>query len=204
MLSLVRFFISHLIVSYVYKGIFEGGFVVVLSEFLKQNQIQMTEVLKKIDETESQLENMSVIEYPDEWLYVVSRATKKKVSLILYELLQLENPRLIRKVNSDYALIKAFENEITYIYLPQTYRKGQTKLLTDILIEKNIFELQLGVLGKYNFIGKKIYEAFLLSTGKGEEYQRIEKALAEYFVLAHDAQGSLLCHADFIKNPYLK
>lgn len=172
----------------------------VLNEFLKQNQVQMTDVLKKIDDTESRLENMSVIEYPDELLYVVSRATKKKVSLVLYELLHLENPGKIRKVNSDYALIKAFENEATYIYIPQMYRKEQTKLLTDVSIEKKIFELELGPLGKYNFIGKKIYEAFLLSTGKGEEYQRIEKALAEYFVLTHDEQGSLFCHAGFIKN----
>lgn len=169
----------------------------VLDMFLRQNNHQLDDVLKRINYTESQITAWNVMQYPDELLYVLAQVTKKEISLILYELLHLENPMMIRKVSSDYGLLTAIENEAIYIYLPQTYRKEQTKLVTDVLIEMKIFELELGPIAKYNFVGKKIYEVFLASAGKGEEFLKIESQLANYFVLVHDDDGSLLCHENF-------
>lgn len=169
----------------------------VLDEYLRQHNQRLIDILEKSDYTAPEIKTWTVIQYPDELLYKVAKMTKKKVSLLLYELLQLENPGNVRRVASDYAFIKALENENTYIYIPKAYRKKQTKLLTDILIEKNIFEMELGPMAKFNIVGKKIYETFLLSLDKGEEFYRIENKLANYFVLVHDKQGSLLCHTHF-------
>lgn len=171
----------------------------VLDTFLRQHNHELEDVLKRVDYTESQMKSWTVIQYPDELLYALRKITRKKISVILYELLQLENPGRIRRVASDYALLKAIENEVTYIFITKDYRKTQTKFLTDLLIEKEIFELELGPLAKYNFVGKKIYESFLVSLGRGEQYKKVEAQLADYFVLVHDSKGSLLCHSNFTK-----
>lgn len=164
----------------------------ILDEFLKKHNRESQMILKQIGLTEDQIQTRAVIHYPDELLYVLSKEIDQPISVILYELLQLENAGAIRRAASYYGLIKAFENNTPYIFIPQAYRNEQSKLLTDLSIRKGIFELELGPIAKYNFIGKKIYEAFLLSTGKGEEFQRIEEKLMHYFVLVHDKGGSLL------------
>ncbi len=164
----------------------------ILDEFLKKHNRESQMILKQIGLTEDQIQTRAVIHYPDELLYVLSKEVDQPISVILYELLQLENAGAVRRVASDYGLIKAFESNTPYIFIPQAYRNEQSKLLTDLSIRKGIFELELGPIAKYNFIGKKIYEAFLISTGKGEEFQRIEEKLTHYFVLVHDQGGSLL------------
>jgi len=164
----------------------------VLNDFLKEYHTKLEDVLNRVDYTEKQIKNMSVIQYSDELLYVLSTEVDQDLSVILYELFHLENPLTIRRVASDYALLKAVENNATYIFIPQGYRQGKSKLLTDLLIELDIFELDLGPIAKYNLFGKKIYESFLKSAGKGEEYKRIEGKVSDYFVLVHDDSGSLL------------
>jgi len=164
----------------------------VLKDFLKMYDGKIENVLNRLDYTEKQINQMSVIQYPDELLYVLSKEVEQEISIVLYELFHLENPLIIRRVASDYALIKAFENKAMYIFIPQAYREEQSKLLTDVLIKMDIFELELGPIARYNLFGKEIYKAFLTSAGKGEEYKKIADKLADYFVLTHDTQGSLL------------
>ena len=164
----------------------------VLNEFLKKHNRESKKILKQIGFTEDQIQTRAVIHYPDELLYILSKEIDQQISVVLYELLQLENAGAIRRVVSDYGLLKAFESNTFYVFIPRSYRNEQSKLLTDLLLEKDIFELELGEIMKYNFIGKKIYEAFLMSTGKGEEFKKIEKKLINYFVFVHDEGGSLL------------
>jgi hypothetical protein len=164
----------------------------VLREFLKKYKREPADVLKQSDYTEAQIAEWEVIYYPDGLLYILSKELNEEISMILYQLFQIENPVNIRKVSSDYALRTAIENEAAYIFIPKAYRKAQSKLLTDIAIKKGIFELNLGPLAKYNFVGEKIYEVFLAGLPKGEEFQRIENQLNNYYVLIHDDAGSLL------------
>lgn len=174
------------------KMLIKGELIMILKDFLKRYNRQPEDVLKQIGLTETQMNTRQVIHYPDELLYVLAKEVNEDISVILYELLNLENPGNVRRAASDYSLFKAIENEARYIFIPQAYRKEQSKLLTDLLIEFDIFELELGPIAKYNFIGKKIYEVFLASTGKGEEFKKIENKLPDYFVLVHDDSGSLL------------
>jgi len=164
----------------------------VLKDFLKMYDEKLENILDHIDYTEKQINQMSVIQYPDELLYVLAKEVEEDFSIVLYELFRLENPLTIRRAASDYALIKAFENKATYIFIPQAYRQEQSKLLTDVLIELDIFELELGPIARYNLFGREIYKAFLTSTGKGEAYKKIADKITDYFVLTHDTQGSLL------------
>lgn len=164
----------------------------VLREFLKKYKRQPADVLQRTDYTETQIAEWEVIHYPDDLLYRLSKELDEEISVILYHLFRLENTGIIRKVSSDYALRSAIENEAAYVFVPAAYRKTQSKLLTDVAIELDIFELDLGPLAKYNFIGKKIYEVFLAGIPKGEEYQRIEDHLKNYYVFIHDDGGSLL------------
>lgn len=132
-----------------------------------------------------------MLHYPDELLYVLSKELDEEVSELLYQLFRVENPGIIRKVSSDYALQSAIENEAAYVFIPAIYRKTESKLLTDVTMALDIFELDLGPLAKYNIIGKKIYELFLSSMPNGEGYQK-KNNLTKYYVLVHDDGGSLL------------
>lgn len=169
----------------------------ILKDYLNRYNQQLEDILDRIDYTPEQIAEWQVIQYPDELLYELSKRLKQDISIILYELLHLENPGAIRRVSGDYGLLKAFETEATYIFIPQTYRKEQSSFLTDVLIDKKVYELELGPIAKYNFLGKKIYELFLSSTDKSVEYNRIKDTLDDYFVLVHDDSGTLLCHERF-------
>lgn len=108
----------------------------ILRDYLNQHNRKLKVVLNRIDYTANQLAEWQVIQYPDEVLYELSKALNQDISTILYGLLVLENPRFIRRVSSDYALLKAFETNATYIFIPQKYRKEQSSFLTEVLIEK--------------------------------------------------------------------
>lgn len=164
----------------------------VLREFLKKYKRQPMEILRQTDYTEEQIDNWSVIHYPDELLYVLSKELEEEISVILYHLFYIENPGYIRRVASDYALRSAFQSEAAYIFIPQAFRKTQSQLLTEVSVDLNFFELDLGPLAKYNIIGKKIYEVFLAGIGKSDDYYKIEDNLDHYYVLVHDDGGSIL------------
>lgn len=171
----------------------------ILEKYLKQYDLELGDVLGELNFTAAEVQQWKVIQYPDELLYKLSKRLKMDVSKLLYELLYLENAGDVRKTSSDYGLLKAFETKVTYIFIPQTYRKEQSSFLRAILIEKNIFELEQIPLAKYNLFGQQIYQAFLSVAEKDEYFKKIEKQLTNYFVLIHDTSGSMLCHADFMK-----
>jgi len=173
----------------------------VLEKFLKQYDLELGDVLEELNFTATEVQQWKVIQYPDELLYKLSKRLKMDVSKLLYELLYLENAGDVRKTSSDYGLLRALETEVIYIFIPQTYRKEQSSFLRAILIEKNIFELEQIPLAKYNLFGQQIFQSFLSLAEKDEDFKKIEKQLVNYFVLVHDTSGSLLCHADFMKEP---
>lgn len=166
----------------------------VLREFLKKYKRQPVDILQQTDYTEEQIAERTVLHYPDELLYVLSKELDEEISELLYQLFRVENTGIIRKVSSDYALKSAIENEAAYVFIPAIYRKTESKLLTDVTMALGIFEIDLGPLAKYNIIGKKIYEVFLSSMPKGEGYQKIKNNLTKYYVLVHDDGGSLLAY----------
>ncbi|MEY8292335.1 hypothetical protein AAK882_06775 [Carnobacteriaceae bacterium 52-44] len=171
----------------------------ILEKYLKQYDLELGDVLGELNFTAAEVQQWKVIQYPDELLYKLSKRLKMDVSRLLYELLYLENAGDVRKTSSDYGLLKALETKVTYIFIPQTYRKEQSSFLRTLLIEKNIFELEQIPLTKYNLFGQQIFQSFLSLAEKDEDFKRIEKQLVNYFVLVHDTSGSLLCHADFLK-----
>ena len=173
----------------------------VLEKFLKQYDLELGDVLEELNFTATEVQQWKVIQYPDELLYKLSKRLKMDVRKLLYELLYLENAGDVRKTSSDYGLLRALETEVIYIFIPQTYRKEQSSFLREILIEKNIFELEQIPLAKYNLFGQQIFQSFLSLAEKDEDFKKIEKQLVNYFVLVHDTSGSLLCHADFMKEP---
>lgn len=170
-----------------------------LEEYLRDEKVDLDKIIKQNNLNKYELSTWKVIQYPDELIYALSRKLKKKPSLLLFELLHLENPGQVRRTATDYSLLKALENEVLYIFLPKAYRKEQTKFLTDILIDKNIFELEFHPLARFNIFGREIYKLFLSSTDKSKEFLRIEDILARYFVLVHDNSGTILCHSTFNK-----
>lgn len=86
-----------------------------------------------------------------------------------------------------------------YIYIPFDYQNESTKFLTEILIEKEIYEPEIHPLARFNIIGKGIYKAFLSGIQKSQSYKRVELNLDHYFVLVHDKSGTVLCHERFKK-----
>lgn len=170
-----------------------------LENFLNRYQLQLEDLLEGYDIPITEIIYSQVIQYPDEVVYAISKEIKEDVSVVLFELLYLENAGAVRRVASDYGLIQAFDSQVTYIFIPKNYRKEQTKLMTDILIEKDIFELDLGPYVKHNVVGQDIYRAFLATTERGSQYERISDLLKKYFVLVHDDSGTILCHQDFKK-----
>lgn len=170
-----------------------------LDEYLEHSDVQVDEVLRRVKLKRDDVAAWTVIEYPDELIYRLSKETRKEPSLLLYELLELENPGQIRRTVTDYSLFKALESEVIYVFIPIGFRREQTKFLTDVMIEKNVFELDFHPLARYNFLGREIYKVFLESGEKSTDFERIEDNLTRYFVLIHDKSGTILCHSNFIK-----
>ncbi len=170
-----------------------------LEDYLRPKRISTKKIAERLGYSISEIAQWDVLEYPDELLYVLSRQTRKKISVLLYELLYLENKIAVRRVSGDYSLLRAIESKAPVIFIDRDYRKTQTQFLTDVLVEKNIYELELGPLAKFNLIGQAIYLAFLKSVGRSEEFKRIETHLSGYFVLVHDAGGSLLCLTSYLR-----
>ncbi len=170
-----------------------------LGDYLKPKGLSVKRVAERTGYSVKEIASWDVLEYPDELLYVLSRQTNKKISVLLYELLQFENKVPIRRVSSDYSLLRAFEGEAPMIFIEGEYRKTQTQFLTDVLLEKDIFDLELGPLAKFNLVGQAIYEAFLKGLGRTDAFKRIEERLRGYFVLVHDAGGSLLCRTSYLR-----
>jgi len=168
-----------------------------LERFLKKYEVKLEDVLAEIDFSLAEANQWFVIQYPDEWLYVLSKHVQKAISELLYELLEMENAGVVRKVSSEYGLKRAFESGMTYIFIPQSYRKEGSRFLVDILLEKKIYSFEQFPFARYNRAGQEIYTEFLSKTEKSQEFKEIEQALSNYFVLVHDASGSLLCHSDF-------
>lgn len=171
----------------------------ILYDFLHHDQQKLKAVLKKARITEDVVKNWHVIEYPDELLYALSKVVKRDISVILSELLAMENPGAIRQVLTDYSLLRAIESEVSYIFIPVTFRKEQTTFLTEILIDKKIFKNENIPLSRFNFIGIKIYEEFLKALPKSNEFKRTQAQRNQYFVLVHDKSGTLLSHNHFIQ-----
>lgn len=171
----------------------------VLSEYLSHNPKRFKRVLEKAEMTIEEINNLEVIQYPDELLTALKKVTKKDVSFLLAELLLLENPGQIRKIQTDYSFRKALENEITYVFISREYREEQTQFLQDVFLEKNIIEPDLPVFARFNLFGLEIYKQFLKHAPKSDEFNRLRPQIVQYFVLAHDEDGTLLSHTHFMK-----
>lgn len=164
----------------------------VLDAYLQYYSSQWEDLLTETNYSKEQLRSLQVHDYPESLLKSISRMVEKDTSVVLVELLNLENPYIVAKAASDYSLRIAIQKQALYIFIPHAYRKEQTKFLTDVLIALGIFEAELGFIGKFNIFGQLIYEAFLSSLPKSEEYKQIENNLENYRVKAHDKSGSLL------------
>lgn len=170
-----------------------------LEEFVRSKELSFKQIINKTEFSKSEVLEWDVLEYPDELLCQLSKQTYKKMSVLLYELLFLENKVGIRRVAGDYSLMRAFESRAPVIFLDPVYRKSHTNFLIDVLVEKNIFDLELGPLAKFNIIGKTIYEGFLKTFGRSDEFDRLEDQIREYFVLVHDDGGTLLCSTSYLR-----
>lgn len=168
-----------------------------LQKYLESTDISLLQLLNRLKLNPYELSKWEVINYPDELIYGLSKLLRKDPSQLFYELLQLESAGQIRRTASDYSLLKAIENEAMYVYIPIEYRKESSKFLTEILIEKEIYEVEVHPLSRFNIIGKGIYKAFLSGMPRSDEYKRIELTLNDYFVLVHDRSGTVLCHESF-------
>ena len=170
-----------------------------LENYLRPKDLSFKRIVDHTEYSQSEVAKWDVLEYPDELLYQLCKQTKKEISVLLYELLFLENKVAVRRISADYSLMRAFESKAPVIFLDPDYRKTQSDFLTDVLVEKNIFDLELGPLAKFNIIGKTIYEGFLKTFGRSEEFKRLEDKILGYFVLVHDDGGTLLCSTSYLR-----
>lgn len=170
-----------------------------LQKYLEPTEVSLLWLLDCVKVKPYELSKWDVIHYPDALIYELSKVLNKKPSQLFYELLNREIAGQIRRTSSDYSLLKAIENEAMYIYIPFDYQNESTKFLTEILIEKEIYEPEIHPLARFNIIGKGIYKAFLSGIQKSQSYKRVELNLDRYFVLVHDKSGTVLCHERFNK-----
>lgn len=168
-----------------------------LQKYLEPTRVSLLKILSRVKLKPYELSKWNVIHYPDELIYELAKVLEKNPSQLFYELLHLESIGQIRRTASDYSLLKAIENEAMYIYIPIDYRKEFSKFLTEVLIEKEVYEPEVHPLAHFNIIGKGIYKAFLSGIPKSEFYKRIALNLDCYFVLVHDESGTILCHESF-------
>lgn len=177
--------------------IFRGGIPILLQKYLEPTEISLGWLLDRVKLRPYELSEWEVIHYPDELIYELAKILEKKPSQLFYELLSLETPGQIRRTATDYSLRTAIANEAMYLYIPIEYRKEPTKFLTEVLMEKEIYEAEPHPLARFNIIGKLIYEAFQSALPKSDEFHQIEFNLKRYFVLANDKGGTILCHDRF-------
>lgn len=171
----------------------------VLEKYLNSKDLSLTRIIDHIGFSKHEVLTWDVLEYPDELLEQLSKQTHKKISVLLNELLFLENKVGIRRVAGDYSLMRAFESEAPVIFLDPEYRKSQTNFLADVLVEKDIFDMELGPLTKFNVLGKTIYEGFLKTFGRTDEFKRLQDQIKDYFVFVHDDGGTLLCSTSYLR-----
>ena len=168
-----------------------------LENYLEPKDISFTWLLNRMKLNPDEVSDWDVIHYPDELIHILAKVLQKEPSQLFYELLNLESMGQIRKAGSDYSLLKAIDAEATYIYISKAFEDENSKFLTEILIENDLYEPDVHPLARFNRIGKDIYKVFLTALPKSDAYKRIETKLPYYFVLVHDKGGTILCHNDF-------
>lgn len=168
-----------------------------LQKYLESTEISLLWLLNRVKLRPYELSNWEVIHYPDELIYELAELLEKKPSQLFYELLNLESSGQIRRTASDYSLRTAITNDAMYLYIPAEYRMDPSKFLTEVLIEKEVYEFESNSLARFNIMGKAIYEVFLTALPKSDEFKRIEHFLRCYFVLVNDESGTILCHEHF-------
>lgn len=168
-----------------------------LQKYLESTEISLLWLLNRVKLRPYELSDWEVIHYPDELINELAKILEKNPSQLFYELLNLESSGQIRRTASDYSLRTAITNDAMYLYIPAEYRMDPSKFLTEVLIEKEVYEAKTHPLARFNVIGKLIYEAFQSALPKSDKFRRIELNLKCYFVLVNDEGGMILCHERF-------
>lgn len=163
-----------------------------LAEYLKEHQLKQSEILRQVDYSENQLASLKVVQYPEKLVQLISQATAKSESMIWYELLEFENSEQITKVGHSDDLVDAIEAQHPYIFIPESIRQEQQRLVNSVLTEKDRLGFELGSQGTGNILAEIIYQIGQVFSKDSAEFKRLKGKLRHYYVKVHDESGSLL------------
>lgn len=163
-----------------------------LAKYLQEHEKKIGDFIGKIDYSQSQLDNMAIILYPNELLEQIGKTVKKPTSSVLFELLILEDPAKMTEVVAIEELATAVKKKQPYIYISEPGRTENSRLVNSVLSEKDTLGLELGSRGGVNVLGEIIYQLQKLFSSESEEFKTIKSKLRGYRVKTHDKNGTLI------------
>lgn len=163
-----------------------------LGNYLKDYNVEVAGLLEKVNYSQSQLTNLTVINYPDSLIRLISERVHRSESSVWYELLKLENKQAVTKISNTEDLIEAVEERQAYIYIPEPVRSKQQRLVNSVLTEEDRLGFELGSRGTGNILAEIIYQLGMLLNKESRDFKRIKSKLRHYYVKVHDEHGSLL------------
>jgi len=170
----------------------------VLASYLKNHNLKVDDVIGNTAYSQTQLENMSVISYPEQVLETTASVVGKTASTILFSLLILENPRAVDDIASKEELARAVKKQQKYIYIPESIRTENSRLVNSVLSEKDTLGLELGSAGGVNILGEIIYQFQKMFDKESKEFKELKSKLRRYRVKIHDEGGSILYEKEAI------
>jgi len=164
----------------------------VLEKYLQRNGTQLETIIEQVDDRETHINNIQIILYSDELLQVISQAVGKETSVVLFELLSLENTEAAVNISLTKDLIKAVNIRTPYIFIPEHVRSENSRLVNSVLSEKDTLGINLGSAGKATLFGEIIYQIQKIFSNDSKEFLDLKSKLRHYFVRIHDEKGTFI------------
>ena len=157
--------------------------------YLDQFNLSLQDVEEKDKHTLSQ---KSVIHYSNDFLKSLSKAINKERSLILLDLLILEERQTVVKVSNDQEFIDAINDYATYIFIDPLYKEKRKKLVQSVLTEQDLLGFELGSRGGIHIMDSLFYWIMGHFGTDSKEYKVLENKLRRYRMKANDSEGALI------------
>lgn len=163
-----------------------------VENYLRKHNKTYHDIIETSDVNESQLINMQIILYPDEVLEQVGAKVNKDKSVVLYELLVSKNSEIVTKVQSRDDLLEAIKKRTPYIFIPESLRQEENRLVNSIMQDKDTLGFQLGSAGAGSIFSELLYRIQMSLSSESEEFKEIKSKLRRYHVRAQDKSGHLI------------
>lgn len=164
----------------------------IIKSYLDENNVNYSPLLAELTQNNLNTSRINVIDYPDSLLNKLSQLLKKDKSLILYDLLTLENDSAVTKISQEDDFGNAIYSKVPYIFIPSSIRNKIDSLINSVMTEEDRLGFELGSTGTVNILAEAFYQFQMLINKENKDYKQIKSQLRHYYMKENDETGSLI------------